>query len=53
MAGVEITKHIMCRMLELLFRGFYAETMSYKEYALKAKCAAERIIEMVKEYRNN
>lgn len=40
-------------MLELLFRDSYAETMSYKDYALKAKFAAERIIEMVKKYRNN
>lgn len=40
-------------MLELLFRGVYAEIMSYKDYALKAKCAAERIIEKIKQYRNN
>ena len=38
-------------MLELLYRGEYAEKMTYREFATKAKLAAERIIEMVEKYR--
>ena len=38
-------------MLELMFKDQYAEEMSYKEFALKAKAAAEKLIEMVDKYK--
>lgn len=40
-------------MLELMYGGEYAEKMTYREFAVKAKLAGERIIEMVEKYINN
>ena len=39
-------------MLELLYGGEYAKTMTYREFATKAKLAGEQIIQMVEKYRN-
>lgn len=40
-------------MLELLYGGEYAKEMTYKEFAVKAKNAGEKIIALIEKYRNN
>ena len=38
-------------MLELIFRGEYTQKMSYEDFAVKAKSAAEKLVAMIESKR--